>query len=181
MSEQHIQLTNAHRLLAEQLTAIERCGFFLYAAISEISQPLTADYLSQHSLDAKIFNQLATINERFAKLQDILGASFRHAALLAGKPNHDMLKVLGDLEKIGVIPSTTFWQEIRLLRNSADHDYEIDFSIIAEHFNEVKLKSIDLLLSAMKYIDYCQSSFSVNPLDETIDRLFKEALRKFEP
>jgi hypothetical protein len=53
-----------------------------------------------------LFEAMAAINERFAKLQDTLGAAMRHACILAGEPVDCFLKVLSFfMKKSGVLES----------------------------------------------------------------------------
>jgi hypothetical protein len=66
--------------------------------------------------DVALFESLAAINERFAKLQDTLGAAMRHAVLLAGERADTFLRVLAFYEKIGVIESVAAWQLCRTVR-----------------------------------------------------------------
>ena len=67
--------------------------------------------------DIALFELLAAINERFAKLQDTLGAAMRHATVLSGEPSNTFLKVMSFYEKAGVLVSITAWQLCRTTRN----------------------------------------------------------------
>ncbi len=64
-------LSSQKQHLAELLEAIQRCVYFL---------------------DVVLFEAMAAINERFAKLQDTLGAAMRHACILSGEPADSFLK-----------------------------------------------------------------------------------------
>lgn len=120
-------ILNAEKLhLAELLEAIQRCVYFLDASSRKLTWPLTKEQLEAQKKDVALFEALAAINERFAKLQDTLGAAMRHACILAGEPNDSFLKVLGFYEKAGVLESVALWQLCRTARNLAAHDYEIE-------------------------------------------------------
>lgn len=105
MSRPVLEAERAH--LAGLLEAIQRCAYFLDASERKLAWPLTLNALETHKKEIALFESLAAINERFAKLQDTLGAAMRHAALLAGESGETFLKVLAFYEKIGVLNSLT--------------------------------------------------------------------------
>eukprot|EP01032_Pedospumella_encystans_P024301 gene24301-27489_t len=47
--------------------------------------PISGSFLAQNKKDKELFEALAAINERFAKLQDTLGAAMRHSLVLSGE------------------------------------------------------------------------------------------------
>ena len=153
--------------LAELLEAIQRCVYFLDASGKKISWPLSKEHLETHKKDVTLFEALAAINERFAKLQDTLGAAMRHACLLAGEPVDSFLKVLSFYEKTGVLDSVATWQLCRTARNLAAHDYEVDYAEIAEHFNTIHTLSPLLYLTANRLQSYCREALAIeaNKLD----------------
>ncbi|OAI09654.1 hypothetical protein A1359_18745 [Methylomonas lenta] len=88
-------ILNSEKLhLAELLEAIQRCVYFMDASSNKLTWPLTADLLETQKKDVVLFEAMAAINERFAKLQDTLGAAMRHASILAGEPSDSFLKML---------------------------------------------------------------------------------------
>lgn len=93
--------------LSSLLEAIQRCVYFLHASDSKIAWPLDADELATRKKDEQLFEHLSAINERFAKLQDTMGAAMRHAAMLMSEPTDSFLKVLAFYEKNGVIDSVS--------------------------------------------------------------------------
>jgi hypothetical protein len=93
--------------LSSLLEAIQRCVYFLHASDRKITWPLDADELSVRKKDEQLFESLSAINERFAKLQDTMGAAMRHAAMLMSEPADSFLKVLAFYEKNGVIDSVS--------------------------------------------------------------------------
>ncbi len=149
--------------LAGLLEAIHRCVFFLDASINKITWPLTKTHLSQHKKDVDLFESLSSINERFAKLQDVLGAAMRHGAILSSEPTETFLKVLSFYEKMGIIESIESWQLCRTMRNLAAHDYGIDYSGIADHFNALHEMVPTLYGSSRRFVDYCQERLGVTP------------------
>lgn len=149
--------------LAELLEAIQRCVFFLSASIEKISWPLTKAHLENNKKDVSLFETLSSINERFSKLQDTLGAAMRHAAMLSGEPSETFLKVLSFYEKIEVIEAIESWQLCRTTRNLAAHDYGIRYSEIAEHFNALHELIPTLYGSARRFLRYCYKNLDVLP------------------
>ena len=149
--------------LAELLTAIQRCVFFLDASSRKLIWPLTKEQLETQKKDVELFETLAAINERFAKLQDTLGAAMRHASLLAGEPSDSFLKVLSFYEKTGVLESVASWQLCRATRNLAAHDYAIDYAEIADHFNAILTLIPMLYTSADRFLNYCRETLGIEP------------------
>jgi hypothetical protein len=92
--------------LASLLEAVQRCVYFLDAEGSSVTWPLATQALEQRKKDKELFGALAAINERFAKLQDTLGAAMRHAMGLLSEPSETFLQVLAFFEKVGLIAST---------------------------------------------------------------------------
>lgn len=92
--------------LAKLLEAIQRCTYFLHHSQAKIAWPLDPQFLARHKKDVELYETLAAINERFAKLQDSLAAAMRHTALLMSESVDSFLAVLALFEKHGVIAST---------------------------------------------------------------------------
>jgi len=128
-----------------------------------LTWPLRVEEILGRKQDVSLFESLAAINERFAKLQDTLGAAMRHAALLAGEPVDSFLKVMVFYEKCGVIVSTEQWQLYRMVRNLAAHDYETDYVVITEHFNTLHELLPSIYGDAARFIDYCKISLEIGP------------------
>jgi len=100
MNDAILDAEQAH--LSNLLEAIQRCVFFLEGSARKLSWPLEAEAIKGRKRDITLFESLAAINERFAKLQDTLGSAMRHAAMLAGEPVDSFLKVLSFYEKAGL-------------------------------------------------------------------------------
>ncbi|CAK8711677.1 Nucleotidyltransferase substrate binding protein, HI0074 family [Candidatus Electronema halotolerans] len=155
-------LTDEYRShLAEMLAAVERCVYFLDGSCARISWPLTGDVLAGRKKEVELFMALSAVNERFAKLQDTLGAAMRHAALLAGESSDTFIRVLSHFEKVGVLSSIADWQEMRALRNSAAHEYGTDYNKTAEHFNTLHELSVRLYQVADLFAAYCRERLGV--------------------
>ena len=84
--------------LASLLRAVQRCTHFLHAGSSSVVWPLDGATLKLRQKDEVLFQALAAFNERFAKLQDTLGAAMRHSALLMSEPTSTFLRVLALFE-----------------------------------------------------------------------------------
>lgn len=161
MSQTHLDAEREH--LAGLLEAVQRCVYFLEASSRKLNWPLTAVLLEKHNKDVALFESLAAINERFAKLQDTLGAAMRHASILSGESGDTFLKVLGFYEKIGVLESVLSWQLCRTTRNLAAHDYETEYEEIADHFNSLHELTPSLYGNAYRFAVYCQTVLGVVP------------------
>ena len=149
--------------LANLLEAAQRCTYFLHASASRLVWPLDGPGLKQRQKDEALFESLSAFNERFAKLQDTLGAAMRHSALLMSETTTPFLKVLALFEKLEVIDSIASWQLCRTARNLAAHDYETDYTLIAEHFNELQTLQPVLINAAARLILVCAQSLGIKP------------------
>lgn len=167
--------------LAGLLEAIQRCVFFVDAANSSLTWPLDATSLYKQKKDVKLFGTLAAINERFAKLQDTLGAAMRHAMGLLSEPSETFLKVLAFYEKVGVIESIAIWQNSRTARNLAAHSYETDYPLIAEHFNLLHTMLPMLYRAASKFIGYCENTLQVVPARADFAEEFRAIVDRIKP
>jgi hypothetical protein len=161
VTESVLNAQRAH--LSSLLEAIQRCVYFLHASDQKLIWPLTAKLLEEQKKNVELFESLAAVNERFAKLQDTLGAAMRHATLLAGEPNDTFLKVLSFFEKAGVLESVQSWQLLRTMRNLAAHDYETEYAEIADHFNSLHELLPILYRTAFRFLDYCRGELFILP------------------
>ena len=162
--------------LANLLEAIQRCVYFLYCSEQKLVWPLTKEYLLQHKKEVDLFETIAAINERFSKLQDSLAAAMRHTTLLMSEPNDNFLKILSFFEKCGVIESIADWQRSRTARNLSAHDYETDYSGIAEHFNMLHQLSKMLYDTAQRLLILCEEKLMIKPLTGDFTQEFQEVL-----
>lgn len=149
--------------LGQLLEAIQRCVYFLDAASRKLPWPLRGAELQSRKKDEALFEALSAFNERFSKLQDTLGAAMRHACLLLGESTDSFLKVLAYYEKQTVIDSISTWQLVRTARNLAAHDYEIDYSVIAEHFNTLYELVPALYRPALLFMKLCDNKLGIKP------------------
>ncbi len=149
--------------LANLLEAIQLCVYFLNASQKSIDWPLTSSVLTLQKKDNNLFEALAAINQRFAKLQDTLGSAMRHSLLLSGEQADSFIKVLAIFEKNQVIHSVEEWQVARTARNLAAHDYEIDYSDVADHFNTLHTLTINLYQIARRFVIYCEQELGICP------------------
>jgi len=168
------EILNAERAhLSGLLEAVQRCVYFLDASNQKLSWPLQADELLHHKHDVALFESLAAINERFAKLQDTLGSAMRHAALLSGESVDGFLKILAFYEKVRVIASIETWQLYRAARNLAAHEYATDYAAIAEHFNTLHTLLPALYGDAGRFTDYCKQMLSISPESQDFAQEFR--------
>lgn len=166
-------LTRERAHLAELLEAVQRSSWFLHESAKKINWPLDAELLAKRNKDVDFFETLSAINERFAKLQDTLASTMRHSALLLGEPTDPFLKVLAFFEKQGVLDSVEAWQECRMVRNMAAHDYDTDYELIAEHFNVVHSLVPMLLSVAKNLLELVARELLVHPASTEFESEFK--------
>ena len=170
MTGNSLQAEREH--LANLLEAVQRCAHFMHASSSKVAWPLQGDGLKQRQKDEDLFEALAAFNERFAKLQDTLGAAMRHSALLMSETTTPFLRVLSLFEKLQVIESVQSWQLCRTARNLAAHDYETSYELIAEHFNELQALEPVLVNAARRLLPLCAQNLGVVPSTADFDAEF---------
>lgn len=177
MTVQPLQPLRAEQLhLAQLLEAVQRCCFHLHASARKLPWPLSGPHLHAHRKDTELFETMAAFNERFAKLQDTLGAAMRHAALLMGEATSPFLRVLSLFEKLGVIESIAAWQLGRTARNLAAHDYDTDYAVIAEHFNQLDALRPATLASASRLLAVCAADLGIRPASDDFAAEFQGVL-----
>ena len=165
--------------LAHLLEAVQRCTHFLHVSAEQVGWPLEGPGLKLRHKDEPLFQALAAFNERFSKLQDTLGASMRHCALLMSENTSPFLKVLVLFEKLAVIDSIESWQMCRTARNLAAHDYETDYALIAEHLNELRVLQPFLVNAASRLIALIAQNLGIVPASADFDAEFQQACAAF--
>lgn len=80
--------------LAQLLDAIQPRTYFLHAAATRVDWALVGATLQARKIDVSLFGFRDSFNERFAKLQDMLGAAIRYACLLLGESTESFLMEL---------------------------------------------------------------------------------------
>ena len=162
--------------LSNLLEAIQRCVYFLESSDRKILWPLDGAVLEARSKDPSLFEPLAAINERFAKLQDTLSAAMRHTYLLMGETGDGFLRVLSFFEKLGVVETVETWQLTRAARNLAAHDYETRYAEIARHFNSLHELRCSLYQAASRLIDVCNRELAIQPSSSSFSEEFGNVL-----
>lgn len=174
MTLQPLQAEQQH--LAQLLEAVQRCCFHMHASASKLPWPLSGSLLHARRKDTDLFEIMAAFNERFAKLQDTLGAAMRHAALLMGEATSPFLRVLSLFEKLGVIESIAAWQLGRTARNLAAHDYDTDYAVIAQHFNQLHALRPATLATACRLLTVCVQHLGIQPASDDFEAEFQGVL-----
>ncbi|CAM3519827.1 hypothetical protein [Halomonas lysinitropha] len=159
--------------LAQLLEAIQRCAWFLHQSEAKLEWAIDPNWLTEHKKDVDLFETLAAINERFAKLQDALASAMRHSALLAGESSDSFLKVLAFFEKQGVIDATSDWQRCRAVRNMAAHDYATNYAEIAAHFNLLHELSDVLFRASRQLIAWSADQLGISPASQDFSAEFE--------
>jgi hypothetical protein len=86
--------------------------------------PMTAKGWSE--LDDETIADIDQLLFRFGKLQDAIGRRLFPAILMLAaewSESESFIDKLNRLEKLGVIPSTDQWNQLRELRNESTHEY----------------------------------------------------------
>jgi hypothetical protein len=174
MSTRQQLLQDQRQHLAGLVEAIQLCLYFLDASAREVPWPLSGEYLEQHKKDNTLFEALAAVNERFAKLQDTLGSAMRHSLVLSGEQADSFIKVLALFEKQGVIASIETWQLARTARNLAAHDYETDYLRVAEHFNTLHSLVPEQIAMSARFVQYCADKLNIGPLSTDFAQEFAQ-------
>lgn len=169
-------LEESRRHLADLIEACQRCAWHLEATASASRVAADGQVARAAANGPALFEPLAAMNERFAKLQDLLSTAMRHYCELSGERTDTFLRVLAACEKAGIVPAAEDWQTCRSLRNRAAHDYGTDFEVTASHFNALRgqvplLKRVTLALA-----DKAKQTLGIEPPDAR----FSAALRHSE-
>jgi hypothetical protein len=159
--------------LAGLLEASQRCAWHLCASADRVPWPVTEKELAARSMDLALFEPLAAVNERFGKLQDLLGGTMRHLGVLCGEDTSTFLRVLSFCAKEGIIESVEEWQACRALRNRAAHDYGTNYAATAGHFNALHAQIPVLIGVTLRLTDYAFQTMGI----KADDPRFAEALR----
>lgn len=109
-------------------------------AVSKLTDifPLQKDQVNSLSQEHLLLIELLT--SRFAKLQDLIGQKIFDEFLILKSEKIDgltMIDKLHKLERIGVIPDTQIWQEMRYARNHISHEYPHNPEITARYLNKI--------------------------------------------
>lgn len=180
MTTERNLLEQQRNLLAERLDAIERCLHFLSVSAAKLNWPLEEAFLRKQKKNADLFETLAALNERFSKLQDILAATMRQAAGLAGEETGNFLRVLSFFEKCGVVEDSETWQACRTFRNLSAHEYSTDPLETADHFNSLIRLAPFLARTSGSLLNFCRENLQVSPKAGDFSAEFPEALARFQ-
>jgi uncharacterized protein with HEPN domain len=116
------------RTLAALLDECDLHLLALHEAMSRCPQPLTVSHFeTRHPALIAALDQFAY---RFIKLQDVMSAKvFRQYAVeVLGEPVESVpvIDILNLLERYGMLPSVSRWQETREIRNQMTHEYQLN-------------------------------------------------------
>jgi len=145
-------LEERKRLLADRLGAVRKLAERLAWSNKRVGFPLDGPTL--RAMDETRAESLSAFIERFSKLQDLLGATFREVASLSGQPAEDYNLVLSTMEKAGITKADE-WRELRALRNEVAHEYSLDVERQAGLFNALGEASGEILSTAERLVRYC--------------------------
>lgn len=145
------QILAQHRAaLVEKQAAVAKLAGHLRFSVGRLAYPLD----SLDTLDPVSLESVSALIERFGKLQDLLGGTFREILLLAGEDASDMARVLARMEKLSLLPSAERWRAMRALRNMGTHEYAPDDSGRTRFVNAVAADVPELLAIADRVAAY---------------------------
>lgn len=70
------------------------------------------------------------------------------------------------------------WQQGRIIRNVAAHDYETDYDAIAEHFNTLDTLCALLLKTGKRLIEHVEQDLGIKPQTEDFTQEFLQLFPK---
>ena len=80
---------------------------------------------------------LAAFKARFAEMQDHLGSAMKQIALIEQEDTRQFTYVLNYMTQLFILDGMEQWLELRVLRNSATHDYSASEETKALHFHRL--------------------------------------------
>ncbi len=96
-------------------------------------EPITVDWVLGLTDDWERAERLEAFVSRFGRMQDTIATKLLPRWLLAiAETPGSQIEVLNRAERLGVLPSTEQWLEVRLLRNRLIHEYLVDPAVFAE-------------------------------------------------
>jgi len=114
--------------------------------------PLNENYI-ETIINDENDDSLDVIAYRFTKLQDTLGRTIRLWLFLKGEniENLSMIDILNLAQKLGLELDSEKWFKLRSLRNSISHEYEDNYSKIANTLNEIEeyLNQLNKIIKAL--------------------------------
>lgn len=121
--------------------------------------PITVQQVEELKEEDLLLWELLT--SRFSRLQDLLGNKIFTVVLSLTGENVDswtMIDKVNKLEKLGLLPSSGSWLEMRLLRNHLSHEYPTHPEITANYLNQT-VEAIPLLLKIVEELKRCANEW----------------------
>jgi len=95
--------------------------------------PFTADRVVEMEVSVELAERVEAFVSRFGRLQDTLGDKLLPAVLNAlGERTAALIDNLDRAERLGLVPSTDQWLQMRRLRNQMVHEYVEDPRLLAD-------------------------------------------------
>lgn len=156
---------NQLELLTSQLEICQIHAKRLNLAISKIESlyPFSSERIL--ALNEEILAYMELFTSRLGKLQDTLGDKvFTSLLTILGEEtnNKSYIDKLNKLEKLGILSSTLWWQDLRNLRNFLTHEYPDNPAFIADNLNTAYVQAKRLLLFMDSLNDYIKTNVTLN-------------------
>jgi hypothetical protein len=124
----------------------------LQMALNKLKPSLPFNTNNLSNLDSEHLGYLELLTNRFAKLQDTIGAKIFPLILEALEEQEDISKktfidILNRLEKLEILPSSDHWRDMRDIRNHITHEYPENPNIMVVNLN----KSIGFIEDLLSY------------------------------
>ena len=104
---------------------------------------------------------LAAFRVRFSEFQEHASKLMRAIAREQEQATEPFGAVLACMEKLHIVDAPNIWQEIRALRNSINHTYEIDEQRLLRFFQEL-VEAVPVLLLCFERIEkFCAENYWV--------------------
>lgn len=122
----------------------------LQMALDRLKPFLPFDIHHLNNLDPEHLGYLELLTNRFAKLQDTIGAKIFPLILEALEEQEDVSKktfidILNRLEKLEILPSADHWRDMRDIRNHITHEYPENPDLMVINLNKAISFIQDLL------------------------------------
>ncbi len=148
---------NVNELLAYELKICRIHADRLNLALGKIDHlyPFTEEIVG--AIPEEDLGYLELFTSRLGKLQDALGEkvfTYLLEALGESTESKSYIDKLNKLEKLGILPSVAWWQDLRKLRNILAHEYPDSPVFIADNLNTSFIQAKRLLAFWQSLVSY---------------------------
>ena len=161
-------LRRQRELLTDRLRILDRLVDGLRFSARRVPSPLGSETMA--TLTPEQSETIAALLHRFGALQDLLGAAMKVAHGLEGGSDEGFPAVLSSMAKSSVLSDIDEWTAMRLLRNRAAHEYDLDPERQAESVQNVLASIPRLVEIAASLQAHCRLVHRVPQTDPVANR-----------